>query len=150
MTRLCLDHVGVNVKDLDESAAFYQAIWGLELIQRWDHPRQAFVGRDGLVLGLLEHPGYDFSRSTLAQVAVACTPEEFPSMVRRIRQLDAPIVSGPKPQRDGQTILFRDPSGNILEICSTATVMAGDSGGRKATYGDDQVTTGAERVSARM
>lgn len=48
-----IDHVGLNVKDLDQSIAFYAELLGFTLIQRWEAPRQAFVGREGTVLGLI-------------------------------------------------------------------------------------------------
>lgn len=54
---MLLDHIGLNVKDLEQSIRFYHDWFELE------------------------------------------------------------IVAGLKPQRDGETILFRDPSGNILEVC---------------------------------
>jgi hypothetical protein len=37
-----------------------------------------------------------------------------------VRNLVLEVVSGPKPQRGGESILFRDPSGNILEVCYPA------------------------------
>lgn len=39
------DHVGLNVKDLDESIVFLNAMFGFDVIQRWEAPKQAFVGR---------------------------------------------------------------------------------------------------------
>jgi catechol 2,3-dioxygenase-like lactoylglutathione lyase family enzyme len=111
------DHVGLNVVDLDESIAFFTAMFGFEVIQKWDSPRQAFVGKGAVVLGLMERKDYDFTTQTMAHVAFACSREEFPAVVAQVRLLGAPIVSGPKQQREGETILFRDPSGNIFEVC---------------------------------
>ena len=99
------DHVGLNVIDLDASIAFLKEMFGFEVIQRWDSPRQAFVGNDDVVLGLMEVKDYDFKK------------QDFASVVERVKRLKVPIVSGPKAQRDGETILFRDPSGNIFEVC---------------------------------
>lgn len=119
------DHIGLNVHELDESIRFYCDWLGFELLQRWDSPRQAFVKLPGtnlestqhLALGLMEAADYDFQRYTLAHVAFAVTREEFPRWVAKINEAKLNIVSGPKKQREGETILFRDPSGNILEIC---------------------------------
>jgi catechol 2,3-dioxygenase-like lactoylglutathione lyase family enzyme len=111
------DHVGLNVADLDSSIAFLKAMFGFELIQKWDSPRQAFVGKGTVVLGVIEKKDYDFTPQTMAHIAFPCYKEDFPAVVAQIKQMGAPIVSGPKPQRDGETILFRDPSGNIFEVC---------------------------------
>ena len=112
-----LDHIGLNVTNLDESLAFYRTWFALEVIARWDEPKQAFIGDDNVTLGLMEAPDYDFERYTMAHMAFAVSQHAFPAWVDKIHAAGLPIVSGPKPQRGGETILFRDPSGNILEIC---------------------------------
>ena len=114
------DHVGLNVRDLDEAIAFCAELFGLALLQRWEQPRQAFVGRGAVVLGLIENKAYDHRRMTMAHIAFPCTKDEFSGVVAQLKKLGAEIVSGPKPQRDGETILFRDPSGNIFELCYPA------------------------------
>ncbi len=117
MTRQRIDHVGLNVLDLDESIAFYRDMFGFRLLERWDNPRQAFVGADDSVLGLMEAPDYDYRAYTKAHLAFSCNGHEFPQIVAKVHRLCLEVLSGPKPQRAGETILFRDPSGNILEIC---------------------------------
>jgi catechol 2,3-dioxygenase-like lactoylglutathione lyase family enzyme len=116
------DHVGLNVRELDEAITFCADLFGFAVLQRWDQPRQAFVGRGAVVLGLMEWKDYDYRRLTMAHIAFPCAKEEFPAIVTKLKQLGAEIVSGPRPQRDGETIIFRDPSGNIFEICHPALV----------------------------
>lgn len=111
------DHVGLNVADLDHSIAFYHEMFGFPVIEKWDTPKQAFVGAGGTVLGLMELPGYDYRAHTMAHLAFSCDRTEFPAVVAKVRALGLEIVAGPKEQRGGETILFRDPSGNILEVC---------------------------------
>ncbi len=118
-----LDHIGLNVKNLEQSIDFYEGFFGFPVIAKWETPRQAFVGKDDVVLGLLESPGYDFTAQTMAHIAFSCDKQEFPRIVDRIRQQGLEIVSGPKEQRGGETVLFRDPSGNILEICHPALTL---------------------------
>ena len=112
-----LDHIGLNVANLDESIAFYKDLFGFSIIERWDTPKQAFVGTDTTVLGLMEMPNYDFRIYTMAHLAFPCGKNDFPSVVAKVQNLGLEIVAGPKEQRGGETILFRDPSGNILEVC---------------------------------
>ncbi len=111
------DHVGLNVKDLDESIAFFKAMFGFDVVQRWDTLKQAFVGKGTVVLGLMEKKDYDFIQHTMAHIAFSCSRVDFTTVVAKLKELASPIVSGPKAQRDGETILFRDPSGNIFEVC---------------------------------
>ncbi|WP_052808411.1 VOC family protein [Methyloterricola oryzae] len=124
-----IDHVGLNVRDLDESIAFYTQLFGFSVIDRWDDPKQAFVGAGDVVLGLMEVTGYDFRAYTMAHIAFPCERASFPSAVVAIRDMGAEVVSGPKPQRGGETILFRDPSGNIVEVCYPS-LHAWAAGGR--------------------
>ncbi len=111
------DHVGLNVADLDAEIAFLHEMFGFGVIQRWDSPRQAFIGKGAVVLGVMENRSYDFARQTMAHIAFPCCQVDFAAIVARVKALGAPVVAGPKPQRGGETILFRDPAGNIFEVC---------------------------------
>ena len=111
------DHVGLNVTDLDKSIAFYQDMFGFAVIEKWADPKQAFIGADSAVLGLMEVSNYDYSIYTMAHIAFPCSKNDFTVVVAKVKSLELEIVSGPKSQRCGETILFRDPSGNILEVC---------------------------------
>ena len=53
----------------------------------------------------------------MAHLAFSVTKQDFIGWVEKIRTADIDILAGPKPQRGGETILFRTPSGNIIEIC---------------------------------
>ncbi len=117
MIKKPIDHIGLNVADLEKSIAFYQDMFGLSVIEKWDTPKQAFIGADGTVLGLIEMPNYDYRTYTMAHLAFSCGKSDFPGLVAKVQCLGLEIVSGPKEQRGGETILFRDPSGNILEVC---------------------------------
>jgi catechol 2,3-dioxygenase-like lactoylglutathione lyase family enzyme len=117
MIKQQLDHIGLNVADLEKSIAFYQEIFGFSVIAKWDKPKQAFIGAVDCVLGLMEVPSYDYHIYTMAHLAFPCDKADFSEIVRKVQHCGLEIVSGPKEQRGGETILFRDPSGNILEVC---------------------------------
>lgn len=68
----------------------------------------------------MELPEYDRKSYTKAHIAFLCEPEAFSPFVALVRNLDLEILEGPKLQRGGKSILFRDPSGNILEVCYPA------------------------------
>lgn len=111
------DHVGLHVRDLDEAIQFFADVFDFGLRQRWNQPRQAFVGRGAVVLGLIEQLDYDGHGPATTHVAFPCAKEDFPDFVAQVTKLGVEIVSGPAPQRKGETILFRDPSGNLFEVC---------------------------------
>ena len=112
-----VDHIGLNVTDLDAEIDFLREMFGFDVIQRWDAPRQAFVGKGSVALGVMENRDFDFALHTLAHIAFPCRKEGFADAVARVKASGVPVVAGPKPQRGGETILFRDPSGNIFEVC---------------------------------
>lgn len=113
-----IDHVAINAVDLDEELAFFTGFIGMKLLQRWDEPRQAYVGFDeGPVVGIIENPSFDNSAHTMAHVALAVAEGDFAAWVEKVRAGGVEVVSGPRPQRGGETILFRTPGGNIVEVC---------------------------------
>jgi catechol 2,3-dioxygenase-like lactoylglutathione lyase family enzyme len=115
-----IDHIGLNVADLDAEIDFLHEMFGFTVIQRWDSPRQAFVGKGSVVLGLMENRSYNFAEETMAHIAFPCCKVDFLAVVAKVKALNARVVSGPRPQREGETIMFRDPSGNIFEVCYPA------------------------------
>jgi predicted enzyme related to lactoylglutathione lyase len=65
----------------------------------------------------MEIPKYDYRTYTMAHLAFPCGKSDFPKVVTKVQGYGLEIVSGPKEQGGGETILFRDSSGNILEVC---------------------------------
>jgi catechol 2,3-dioxygenase-like lactoylglutathione lyase family enzyme len=113
-----IDHVALNAKELDAEIDFFVTFLGLDLLQRWDSPRQAYVGMEkGAVIGLIENPAYDGSLNTMAHLAFTVAETDFDDWVRKVDRADLNVISGPKEQRGGRTILFKTPSQNIIEIC---------------------------------
>lgn len=115
---LNIDHIALNAVSLEREIAFFVEFLGLQLLQQWKSPKQAYVGsKEGPVIGLIENPDYDGSVFTMAHIAFTVLESEFDSWVHKINESDFPVISGPKAQRGGRTILFRTPSMNIIEIC---------------------------------
>ena len=113
-----IDHIALNAVSLQEEIEFFVGFLGLDLLQEWESPRQAYVGaQDGPVIGLIENRAYDGSVFTMAHLAFAVSEADFDDWVEKVDAAGLPIVAGPKAQRGGRTILFRSPSQNIIEIC---------------------------------
>lgn len=113
-----IDHIALNANSLDDEIQFFVEFIGLSLLQKWDNPRQAYVGlQEGPVIGLIENPKFNGLDYTMAHLAFEVDPSNFDTWVHRIQTKGLAIVAGPKDQRGGRTILFRTPSNNIIEIC---------------------------------
>ena len=113
-----LDHIAINAVDLDTELEFLNGFLGLSLLQKWTELKQAYVGfENGPVIGVIENKDYDGSVHTMAHLAFNVVKDDFVNWVEKIKKAKIDIVAGPKPQRGGETILFRTPSKNIIEIC---------------------------------
>ncbi|WP_175452496.1 VOC family protein [Thiohalomonas denitrificans] len=113
-----IDHVALNAVSLEKEVQFFVDFLGLEILQKWESPRQAYVGsKEGPVIGLIENPDYDGSVFTMAHLAFSVPESEFDGWVKKINESDLPVIAGPREQRGGRTILFRTPSKNIVEVC---------------------------------
>ncbi len=113
-----IDHIALNAVNLEEEIGFFTSFLGLQLLQKWDSPRQAYVGLEsGPVIGIIENEKYDGTVYTMAHLAFDVSKKEFDSWVKKVESENLPIVAGSKEQRGGRTILFRSPSNNIIELC---------------------------------
>ncbi len=113
-----LDHIALNAVDLESEIDFFVSFLGLQLLQKWESPRQAYVGQEtGPVIGLIENPKYDGMIYTMAHIAFDVSEPEFNDWVQKVESSSLNVISGPKEQRGGRTILFRSPSNNIIELC---------------------------------
>ena len=113
-----LDHIAINAVKLEEELEFLTEFLGLSLLQKWTDLRQAYVGfENGAAIGVIENKEYDGSVQSMAHLAFFINEKEFKNWVTKIKTNNVEIVAGPKPQRGGETILFRTPSKNIIELC---------------------------------
>lgn len=113
-----LDHIAINAVNLEIELEFLIDFIGLSLLQKWPDLRQAYVGFDsGPVIGVIENKDFDGSVYTMAHLAFYVTKAEFDKWIDKIKRANIEIVAGPKVQRGGETILFRTPSKNIIELC---------------------------------
>jgi catechol 2,3-dioxygenase-like lactoylglutathione lyase family enzyme/uncharacterized protein YunC (DUF1805 family) len=130
----CLDHVTLVVQDLDRARRFYVHALGMR-----ETPRPAF-SFDGLWFqaGKTQiHLILEFSDSGPAGNLVpehlrtsrshhfAFEVDDAEAVVARLRELEIPIVSGPKPRPDGfMQIFVTDPDGHVVELCSPPKATA--------------------------
>lgn len=123
-------HVGVNVTDLDRSIAFYQRVFGFEVLSvpdLGDSGRYARLGKDGtLALTLWQQSSGSFSPDTpgLHHLAFQTgTAAEISQAREVLEEIGARFAyDGVVPHHEGAAsggLFFFDPDGTRLEI-STA------------------------------
>jgi catechol 2,3-dioxygenase-like lactoylglutathione lyase family enzyme len=128
-----LDHVNVDVDDLDAAHAFYRDVLGLELLRPpgdFQGSHAMFETDGGTVVTLMETGrGEKWDERGLghpldkAHVAFATGREEYESLVA---ELDGQFPNqGPYDWGEFEGFYFLDPSGNLLEIITYDPVPEG-------------------------
>lgn len=130
LTALQTGHVGLNVSDLDRSKAFYQQVFGLEILQEGTDAEQrwVFLTRDGkLLVTLFQQSTGTFSTSTpgLHHLSFQVdSVEQVRAAEEIVRRLGAPIfhdgLVAHAEGADSGGLFFADPDGIRLEIFAPA------------------------------
>jgi glyoxylase I family protein len=113
-----IDHVALNVRSLETSAAFYERLFGFTVINKWKGVWM--VGNESMRIGLFEHPAATAIAKpddslVIAHVAFLTDQSGFDACVREIDQLGIPH----EPVEDtgiAKSVFIRDPDGHELEI----------------------------------
>lgn len=122
----CIDHVTLVVNNLDDSRRFYVDGLGMHEIER---PGFSFSGLwfqagNTQIHLILEHDESGPAGNSVAATSsrthhFAFEVDDANSAAGRCRELEIPIVSGPKSRPDGFTQTFvTDPDGYVVELCS--------------------------------
>lgn len=140
MTAPTAHHVGITVRDLDESLAFYRDALGLEVIDRFTVSGEGFatgVGVPGAEASFVHLDGggtrielvaYHPEGDPVAETAVNRPGATHVGLeVADVDDVDAtlpasvPRVSDPQTTESGARILFvRDPDGTLVELIEPA------------------------------
>jgi lactoylglutathione lyase len=140
-------HVGLNVTDLDRSIAFYQKVFGLELLNEPDPAdphRYARLAHDGKLILTLWPQGTDtFNADSpgLHHLAFAADgPDQVKQAQAALEEIGAQFAyQGVVPHREGADsggLFFFDPDGTRLEISTAnAPLTAAAPSGTAPTCG---------------
>lgn len=131
-----ISHSGINVTDLKEAEDFYADVFGTRITNRVnfntdDARRGRSVHTSVLVadwlfaLALpkaeLPMPPSERLRGTNGfRHAFRVSPEKFPGIIERLRSRAVPFegpVVHPEHGPLGESVYFKDPGGNFIEIC---------------------------------
>jgi catechol 2,3-dioxygenase-like lactoylglutathione lyase family enzyme len=113
-----LDHVGINVADLERSAAFYNRVLGFQIFHKWK--TTWMIERAAMRIGLFQRP----LAQTIEDIdnTIAITHFAFLTSAAGFaaaqKQLTALGVNFDPPEDTGIafSIFFRDPDGHQIEI----------------------------------
>ena len=121
-----IDHIALNVDDVDRSLAFYHEALGLE-VERLPEFRAGKVGfpsvrvTERTVIDLM--PGSAVTqegRHPLNHFALTLVDNELAVLHARLVQFEVDIVEAPRPRWGAQgnepSMKVRDPDGNIVEL----------------------------------
>ena len=116
-------HIGVNVRDLDRAEAFYTDVLGFKVIDRYQEEiRHSMLDTGATKIHLFESTNLKFddaiirlSEDGYAHMAFGTSREEFPRVMEELKKNNVPF-RGPLILGKGESVHFKDPDGNHLEI----------------------------------
>jgi catechol-2,3-dioxygenase len=139
-----ISHSGIDVVDLKEAEDFYADIFGAHITNRvnfnTDDARRGRSVHTSLVLGdwlfavvlpkgEMPMPPPDAHRGTNGfRHAFRVRRETFPELVERLKARGVPFegpVTHPEQGPLGQSVYFKDPGGNFIEVCWRRDVVRG-------------------------
>jgi catechol 2,3-dioxygenase-like lactoylglutathione lyase family enzyme len=100
-----IDHVAVETGDPDETAQFYEFVFGARIVKAEGHPVMAYLGNTGFAFHERGGPG--------GHTAVRVSEDERDAIKRRLD--DEGVPSTERDHGIAIGLFFRDPDGRQLE-----------------------------------
>lgn len=100
-----IDHVAVETRDPDETAAFYERLFGARIVKTEGHPVMAYLGNTGFAFHERNGPG--------DHTGVRMSAEEQAELKRRLDE--AEIEWEERDHEIAVGVFFQDPDGRQLE-----------------------------------
>ena len=116
-------HIGLNVSDLETAESFYTDVLGFKVIYRYqDGIRHSMLEAGITKIHLFESTDLEFddaitrlSEGGYAHIAFGTNRKQFPQIMEELRKQNIPF-RGPFILGKGESVHFKDPDGNHLEI----------------------------------
>ena len=118
-----IHHIGLNVRNLDRAEKFYSDVLGFQVTERYSEEiRHLMLDTGYTTLHLFESPDLDIQSATeclseqgYAPVAFGTSRKKFPKIIEELKSINI-VFRGPLILGKGESIHFKDPDGNHLEI----------------------------------
>ena len=120
-----LDHIVLNVADVERSLAFYQDTLGLaaERVEAWRSGKLQFPSvrvNASTIIDLVAAPGANRQQPNLAHFCLVTDRQDLVGVARELTAAGVQIEVGPAVRSgargDGLSIYFRDPDDNLIEL----------------------------------
>jgi len=119
-----IDHIALNVSDLDRAEKFYTEVLGFEVTRRFSSGlRHLMLATGNAAIALFETPDLDtraalqkLSDTGYLHLAFKANRRQFDAIIQELADKNVVIDSGPVRRGDGESIYFNDPDFNHLEI----------------------------------
>jgi len=116
-------HIGVNVTNLDRAESFYTNVMGFKVIERYQEKiRHAMLETGATKIHLFESTNMEFGKAInrlsedgYAHVAFGTSRKLFPQVMEELKKHNVSF-RGPLILGKGESVHFKDPDGNHLEI----------------------------------
>ena len=116
-------HIGVNVSDLNIAESFYVNVLGFIVVDRYQEDiRHSMLDTGTTKIHLFESTNLEFddaiirlSEDGYAHLAFGTTRKQFPQIMEELKKHNVPF-RGPLILGKGESVHFKDPDGNHLEI----------------------------------
>ena len=116
-------HIGVNVTNLDRAESFYTNVMGFKVIERYQEKiRHAMLETGATKIHLFESTNMEFGKAInrlsedgYAHVAFGTSRKLFPQVMEELKKHNISF-RGPLILGKGESVHFKDPDGNHLEI----------------------------------
>lgn len=114
-----LDHVNMNVKDLEKTVEFYKKLFGFEIRKEDNSPNKLdapskIIGNDSIKLCLYEDP----QMSPTGGIAhFGFHVANFDDIMNKCKELDVKVLyDGPVEFEKSRSVYIKDPSGYDIEL----------------------------------
>jgi catechol 2,3-dioxygenase-like lactoylglutathione lyase family enzyme len=129
-----IDHIVLNVEDVERSLAFYQGRLGLaaERVDAWRAGKLPFpsvrINESTIIDLVAAAPDGNGSRANLAHFCLVTDDEDLTPVIRDLTAAGVKIEEGPATRSgargDALSIYFRDPDHNLIEVRTYARLAA--------------------------
>ena len=124
-------HIGINVNNLDRAESFYTDVLGFKVIDRYQEEiRHSMLDTGTTKIHLFESTDLEFDDAIIrlsddgyAHMAFGTNRKQFPQVMEELKKHNVPF-RGPLILGKGESIHFKDPDGNHLEIRCPANLNA--------------------------
>jgi glyoxylase I family protein len=116
-------HIGVNVSDLNRAESFYVNVLGFIVVDRYQEEiRHSMLDTGTTKIHLFESTNLEFneaitclSEEGYAHLAFGTNRKQFPQVMEELKRHNVSF-RGPLILGKGESVHFKDPDGNHLEI----------------------------------